>query len=165
MTPRTCRFVNDVRMTPTEGQQIPALVLLAYAERKPHLRVLSMRDRTVSPVPIALDRMDAAISALVPRETWFAVAGHAEVWAAEIPLEGEPTLIARSFDCVPALHPDRVWVTVRDRSGSEACEYRPVPERRIGPSHSGQRNASTLARLMASSSARSGKVHPIRTHP
>jgi hypothetical protein len=102
---------------------VPPLLLLAEHEDAPRLRILQLRECDSVAAPVSVDAMDTAISDVVPRASWLAIAGHEDVWAASLPLEGQAARIARSFDCVPSVDPDRVWITVE---GAGVREFREI---------------------------------------
>jgi hypothetical protein len=115
------------------------MVVLGYAQARPHLRVLRLPDETVEPSPVRLDAARNALDGAVKRSGWVAVLPNEEQWAVSLPLAGRAQRFGRWWDCVPSLDPRRVWCAAevheddwkgRPSTPTRAVEYDGV-ERRI----------------------------------
>jgi hypothetical protein len=87
----------------------PDLALLGYCQTRPHLRVLHVPEGIVEPSPVPLNGAASALDDAIVREGWVAILPAAEQWAVRLPLQGRAERFGRFWDCVPALHPRRVW--------------------------------------------------------
>ena len=88
----------------------PEIVLLAYEEKRPFLRLVRVTQGLVEPAPVSLDRASAAIDECLPREGWLACAAHDEIWGIPSSFKDPAFRVGRSWGLAPGDHPRTLWL-------------------------------------------------------